>query len=142
MSSQKRQSYTLNYKLEAVKFAVDNSLAKAAEHFRVNISQIRRWKKQQVEMEAATKKEGNVVKRKRSAKYPAIEAHMKTWIAAQRKEGHPVSGTVIKREAKAHAIRMKINDFKGSCCWVSNFMKRNGVVRRAVTSVGQKHTKK
>ena len=122
MSSQKRQSYTLNYKLEAVKFAVDNSLAKAAEHFRVNISQIRRWKKQ-VEMEPVTKKEGNVVKRKRSAKYPAMEAHMKTWIAAQRKEGHPVSVTVIKHEAKAHAIRMKINDFKGSCCWVSNFMK-------------------
>jgi len=29
---------------------------------------------------------------------------MKSWISAQRKEGHPVSGTVIKREAKAHTI--------------------------------------
>ena len=50
MAAQKRQTYTMNYKLDAVKFAVDNSLSKAAEHFRVNISQIRRWKKQQTEM--------------------------------------------------------------------------------------------
>ena len=32
---------------------------------------------------------------------------------------------------------MKVNDFKGSCCWVSDFMKRNGV-GSAVTSVCQK----
>ena len=67
-------------------------------------------------MEAMTKKEAKVVKRMRSAKFPAIEAHMKSWISAQRKEDHPVSGTVIKREAKAHAIRMNIHDFKRSCC--------------------------
>jgi len=63
---------------------------------------------------------------------------MKSWISAQRKEGHSVSGTVIKREAKAHAIRMNIHNFKGSCCWVANFMKRNRVFLRAVTSTGQK----
>jgi len=34
MAAQKRQTYTINYKLDAVKFAVDNSLSKAAEHFR------------------------------------------------------------------------------------------------------------
>ena len=47
---------------------------------------------------------------------------MKSWIYPQRKEGHPVSQMVIKREAKAHAIWMNIHDFKGSCCWVANFM--------------------
>ena len=34
-----------------------------------------------------------------------------------------MSRTVIKHEAKAHAIRMNIHDFKGSYCWVANFMK-------------------
>jgi len=47
MAAQKRQTYTMNYKLDSVKFSVDNSLSKAAEHFRVNISQIRLFKKQQ-----------------------------------------------------------------------------------------------
>ena len=56
----------------------------------------------------------------------------------QRREGFIVSGSSILRKARAQAVRMKINNFKGSAFWIFSFMKRNKFAMRAVSSVGQK----
>lgn len=139
MSSQKkRKTYSLNFKLDAVLYAEQNSISKAAEHYGVDRTQIIRWKKQKEVIEMHPNKASKGIKRVRSCKWPALEAHLKSWITSQRKEGHQVSGSLIIREARAHAIRMNIHDFKGSPHWIFQFIKRNRVVRRAVTSIGQK----
>ena len=58
------------------------------------------------------------------------------WVLALRDKGRQVSGRQILQEARAQPIKMNIN-FKGSLKWVYKFMKRNNLVRRGVTSVGQ-----
>lgn len=138
MSSAKRKTYTLQFKLDAVNYALNSSHSKAAEHFKVHRNQIQRWKNEKDLMEAKGNKEAKVVKRIRSIKWPELEVKLKEWVLKQRKEGYVVSGTSILSEARIMAVRMKIKDFKGSTFWISSFMKRNRLTVRAVSSVGQK----
>lgn len=137
MSPKKRSTYTLSYKLEAVNYAELTSNQIASEHFGVNISQIVRWKKQKADMEEKPSKVGKVMRRFRSNKWPALEAHLKTWVLNERDQGRQVSGSSILRQARSRAIQMELADFKGSAHWIFAFMKRNNIVRRAVNSIGQ-----
>lgn len=138
MSDKKRKSFTLQFKLDAVNYAQNNSNSKAAEHFGVHVSQIVRWKKQKDQIVAKPKKETKHLKKNRPIQWPEIESHLKMWVIDRRKSGFPVSGCSILREARAYAMREKIEKFKGSSFWVFKFMKRNSLALRAVTSVGQK----
>lgn len=137
MSQKKRKTYSVSFKLSAVEFAETNSNIKAAEHFEVNISQILRWKSTKDSMLLVQNKNKKCVFKFRPAKWPALEAHLKSWLVEKRKEGHCVSARAILREARLHALRMEIPDFKGSASWICRFMKRNKLTKRAVTSVGQ-----
>lgn len=134
----KRVTYSGEFKLEAVKYAEENSNSKAAEHFRVNMTQISRWRHQKEALQKLPKKSAKVVKRERSCNWPELEINLKSWLVDQRNKGFQISGASILREARALAIRLNIPSFKGSSHWVHKFMRRNKIVRRAVTSVGQK----
>lgn len=138
MSDKKRKTFTLEFKLNAVEYAHQTSITKAADHFGVNLSQISRWKSQEESMKKKGKKESKVVKRNRSIQWPELEALLKTWIINRRKQGFVVSGSSILREARGQAVRMKLDSFKGSSFWIHSFMKRNKLSIRAVSSVGQK----
>lgn len=159
MSGKKRKTYSLNFKLDAVKFAEANSLSKAADHFRVHISQIKRWKSQKELIQAKPNKNGNVAKRIRGQKWPQLENYLLHWIKAQHKESTQVSGTSILKEARDQASKMFLNDFKGSPNWIFKvglvklfmlkfiyflslkFMKRNGIARREMSSTNDKSKK-
>lgn len=138
MSATKRNTYTLQFKLDAVNYAQSTSQSKAAEQFNVHKNQIQRWKKDKDLMESKGNKAVKVVKRIRSIQWPTLELKLKDWVLKQRKDGFLVSGTSILREARAMAVRMKIDSFKGSAFWICSFMKRNKLAIRAVSSVGQK----
>ena len=66
-----------------------------------------------------------------------LEANLKKWAAQKRLDGLQLSGARLLIEARTMATKMGINDFKGSPHWIFKFMKRNNLVKRAVTSVGQ-----
>ena len=138
MSDKKRKSYTLQFKLDALNFAQNNSNSKAAEHYGVHISQIVKWKKQKHQLEAIPKKESKHVKKNRPIQWPELEFYLKRWVVDMRNDGKPVSGSSILRESRAFAAREKIENFKGSSYWVFQFMKRNKLCLRTVSSVGQK----
>jgi Tc5 transposase DNA-binding domain len=64
-----------------------------------------------------------------------LEAHLKSWINAQQADGK--QATSAFQEARKPAVLMDLANFKGSPKWIYNFMKRNHIVHRAVTFVGQ-----
>lgn len=137
MSQKKRKSYTIQFKLEAVEFAENNSILQAAEHFNVHVTQINRWKKQKETMMATPNRTKHIVKRKRALKWPELDVYLKNWVINKRQQGFSVSASAILKEAKSYALRENLTGFKGSTRWVFKFMKRNKLTRRAVTSVGQ-----
>ena len=136
MSDKKRKTYTLQFKLDTVNYAQNTSNSKAAEHYGVHISLINRWKNRKNSMEWKENKEGKVVKRIRQMCWPELELNLKEWIMEQRREGFIVSGSSILREARAQAVRMKINNFKGSAFWIFSFIKQNKFAMRSVSSIG------
>ena len=65
------------------------------------------------------------MKRIRQICWTELELNLKEWIMKQRREGFIVFISSILLEARVQAVRMKINNFKGSAFWVFSFMKRN-----------------
>ena len=126
----KRKTYSLNFKLDAVRYAEANSLSKAADHCGVHISQIKRWKNQKELIEAKPNKFSKVAHRLRSEKWPLLETHLLHWIKEQHKENKQVSGTLILKEARQQAEKMNLHDFKGSPHWIFKFMQRHEIARR------------
>lgn len=136
-SKTKRNSYSIKFKIEAIQFASNNSIRKTANHFGIDESLVRRWKKSQEKLHQTPNKNRKTLQKHRPAKWLALEAHLKSWILDQRSAGRQISGTSVLHEARKSSVQMNLTNFKGSPKWVFNFMKRNNIVRRAVTSVGQ-----
>ena len=77
--------------------------------------------------------------RKYKAKYPLMETALLDFIKETRKAGGSVSGNVVKREALSlYQSHYHDGAFKSSKGWLWKFMKRNKLVQRTVTGVGQK----
>jgi len=136
-NKQVKSSYSIDFKLSAITFAENNSNRKAGKHFGVDESIIRRWRKIKEDLLKIPNKSSKTVIKLRKPKWAALEVHLKSWILEQRKNGFQVSGSSALIEARKHANLMNLKDFKGSANWVYKFMKRNRIVRRAVTSIGQ-----
>ena len=132
----KRKSYSIGFKLEAIDLAKVSGNRKIAAKFGVDESMIRRWRKQEKSFLEMSNKSRKTKQRYRQPRYPLLDLEIMKWVLALRDKGRQVSGRQILQEARAQAIKMNIN-FKGSPKWVYKFMKRNNLVRRAVTSVGQ-----
>ena len=77
------------------------------------------------------------MKRIRQMCWPELELNLKEWIMEKRREGFIISGSSILREAWAQAVRMKINNFKGSAFWVFSFMKRNKEINEETEELGE-----
>jgi transposase-like protein len=76
----KRKSYSVSFKIEAIKFADKTSNRKAAKHYWINESVIRRWKKSREKLEQIPNKAQKTIQKQRPAKWLALEAHLKSWI--------------------------------------------------------------
>jgi transposase-like protein len=119
----KRKSYSVSFKIEAIKFADESSNRKAAKHYGIDESVIQRWKKLRKKLEQIPNKVRKTIKKQRPAKRLALEAHLKSWIISQRADGRQVSGTLVLQEARKSAVLIDLTNFKGSSKWIFNFMK-------------------
>lgn len=81
--SAERKTYTINFKLEAIEFAQQNSISKAAEKYGVHVSQIKRWKGQKQLMEENQNKDKKVAKRLRGCRWPVLEEYLVQWIISK-----------------------------------------------------------
>ena len=149
---QKNKHYSLQFKVEAVNFAEQNSNKKAAEKFTVDRKRIREWRRSNKSLlEEQLKTSGT--KRKRipgGGRKPldeALEEDLLEWVHNRRCTGLRVSRKLIMRKAKImHDEKCgrsgAVSDFNASRGWLEKFMSRNGLsLRRKTTQAQQDPTK-
>ncbi|GFU30538.1 pogo transposable element with KRAB domain [Trichonephila clavipes] len=136
MMKRKRVSYTADFKLNAVEKANEVENREAARFFNVNESNIRLWRRNKTNFE-------NCDRRKRADRrgkphWPELEAEINKWILKERDDGKAVWTVSIRMKARVIAREMNIVNFSGGPTWCYRFMKRNNLVVRSHSTVGQK----
>uniref|UniRef100_T1IKN1 HTH CENPB-type domain-containing protein n=1 Tax=Strigamia maritima TaxID=126957 RepID=T1IKN1_STRMM len=128
-----RQSYDMQFKLNVLKYAKENSGEAAARHFKVSPSTIRGWKKKIVEIESLTNIQHGL-KRKRLSGAGAkiiseeMEMELMEWILEERSKHNRVSREMIRRKAIeifSSNEDNSPNQFKASRGWLEKFLRRN-----------------
>lgn len=131
----RRNSYTADFKLKAVGHAKKFGISAAVTEFQVHESMILRWKKNELQLSSTSKNRRAF--RGLPARWPDVEKDLMAWVVETRDKKRAINGPLIARKAKEIATKLGITDLKGSRHWVQNFMKRNSLVNRRRTSVGQ-----
>src|SRR6185437_15494925 len=98
----KNRSYTIAFKLEAIKYAEDSSNRRAAKFYNIDRKRVQEWRKQKKELEPVKNKEQvRALKgRGRKAKYPALENELLDYIKQRREEKQAVTMFMIRNKAK------------------------------------------
>ncbi|GFX59727.1 hypothetical protein TNCV_1777671 [Trichonephila clavipes] len=135
MMKRKRVSYTADFKLKAVEKANEVGNWEAIRFFNVDESNIRLWRKNKTNFE-------NYDRRKRSSRKASLARirGRNKWILKERVDGKAVSTVNIRMKAQVIAREMNIVNFSGGPTWCYRFMKRNNLVVRNRSTVGQKLT--
>ena len=144
----RRNSYSFNFKSKAFKLlkSNDGNISKTAKILKVTRGNIQRWRSQEENIKqhvksadvSSRKKRKN---RQRKAKYPLLENALLSYIKERRNKNENVDGKKIRRHAVSIFSGLHPDcdiPFKASNGFLHNFLKRNNLVRRRVTSVGQK----
>lgn len=141
-----RKSYTIQHKLKSLNVLKqnNNNFAKTAREMGISRVNIQRWSKQKELLKALKEKRGFNIRTSRrknkvglnSGKYKVLESNLLEWVRDQRVAAKPVNGKNLRN--KALLLRGDENEeFRASVGWSHRFLRRHGLVRRAVTSVGQ-----
>ena len=136
----KNQSYTVAFKLEAIKYAEDSSNYRAAKFYNIDRKRVQEWRKQKKELEPVKNKEQvRALKgRGRKAKYPALENELLDYIKQRREKKQAVTTFMIRNKAKELGQTLGLKDAKFSRGWVVRFKNRHNLVERARTQIAQK----
>lgn len=89
---------------------------------KTTLSSIIKAKEKIFNVEAAPDK-----KRTREAKFPNLEVALIAWLRKMRGKNIPIDGKILKEQADTYALRMDIEDFKGSDGWLQKFKNRHGL---------------
>ena len=136
--AQKRKSFDLTYKLNAVASAEKKSKEAAAREFGVDAKRIREWCSQKEKL-VAMKKKGKSKRRRldgggRKALDEDMEEDLFSWIVELRGRNLRVSRKMIRAEALSRSANA---DFRASRGWLEHFMKQTGLSLRRKTTVCQ-----
>ena len=116
------------------------SLKATARIFKVQTSQIRRWRKNRAEIEKVVREnpKARTLCTGPSAQNEDLEKSLCEWITGRRDADHPVSTNQIIAKARSMQVNFKDGDMKKLIHWVYEFMRRYNLVLRMSTHVGQK----
>lgn len=89
---------------------------------KTTLSSIIKAKEKIFNVEAAPNK-----KRSREAKFPNLEAALVAWLKKMRGKNIPIDGKILKEQADTFALKLGIEDFKGSDGWLQKFKSRHGL---------------
>ncbi|XP_019720741.1 DNA (cytosine-5)-methyltransferase 3B-like isoform X2 [Hippocampus comes] len=131
-----RKSYPAEFKLQVVKYAVENSNRAAGRKFGVSETGVRAWRKAKVTLLAM--KKTRKANRGQKARWPQLEERVHRWALEQRAAGRGLSTTKLRLHALVVAKEMNVSDFAGGPSWCYRFMQRNRLFIRAQKPVGQK----
>ena len=140
---QKRKSYSMEFKQEAITFAEENGNNSAARRFGVAVKRVREWRQNIVELCAKPKgsKKEKLQGDGRKPMDEGMEEELLEWIHAHRSRGLRVSRTLIMRKAKyIYDERCDASErdlFVASRGWLEKFICRNGLSLRRRTAAAQ-----
>ena len=139
-AGKKVSSYSIEYKLEAIKFAEESkSISSAAKKFNVDRKRIRLWQSAKAKLQAADNKRKRLDRGGRKPFDVSLEDELLEWIHERRSSGLRVSRAMISHKARAiHEQKCKARQvspsFIASNGWLQKCMARNGLsVRRRTT---------
>ena len=140
----KLKSYSIQFKLDAIKFAEENSNYSASRKFGVTVKRIRAWRGNKDQLEEL-RQCSNRAKRFRldgageKLLAPEMEDVPLEWIHSRRLEGLRVSRKLIMRKA-LHLSKEQQNmeDFTASNGWIQKCMRWQGLSLRRKTTIAQK----
>ena len=146
---EKNKSYTLEFKLEVIKFAELNSNRAVSKKFHVDEKRVGEWKKKQTKISHARALKGGAVKKRlegagRKVTDVDVEEKLLDWIHERRENKLRVSRKLIMRKAKMFFDESVGDDecakvaFVASRGWLEKFMKRNCLSLRQRTTTAQK----
>ncbi|GFT18144.1 pogo transposable element with KRAB domain [Trichonephila clavipes] len=107
-----------------------------ARFFNVDESNIRLWRRNKTNFENCNRRKR--ADRRGKPHWPELEAEINKWILKERDDGKAVSTVSIRMKARVIAREMNIVNFSGGPTWCYRFMKRNNLVVRSCSTVGQK----
>lgn len=146
--NRKQNSYTMAFKLEAIKFAEASNKSAAARQFGVDNKRIREWTKDKeriTECAEGDKKRARVDGGGRRPMSRTLEERLLEWIDEMRMNHHCVSRSAVMM--KAVDIFTDCSDVKGeanqdvftaSRGWLERFFRRNNITIRRRTTIAQK----
>ena len=140
----KLKSYNIQYKLDAIKFAEENSNHSASRKSGVVVKRIREWRGNKDQLEELRQcsygaKRFRLDGAGEKPLAPEMEDVLLEWIHSRQLKGLPVSRKLIMRKDQ-HLSKEQQNmeDFTASNGWIQKFMRRHGLSLRRKTTVAQK----
>ena len=137
----KRRSFTLEFKLAAIKAAKKSNISKVARTLSINQQTLSTWvhksEQLQAEFDAKRKTKKRLSGGGRKPAHEELEQELFEWLQSQRNAKMPVTRKMLRIEAIQIALRNVI-DFAASNGWLDNFMRRRSLSLRRTTSVCQK----
>jgi len=119
-----RQQYTVEKKLKVIDYHKTHTNKQTALHFGINKSQVSKWRKNEVKLRAAKKRQIKLGSGRR-AKYSDQEKLVYERAAEERKQGCCVSYASMARDMRETVNSIHPNaDFKASSGWIKGMKKR------------------
>ena len=135
-SSSKRRRHSLDFKLKVVFESRYGNFSDIARKYSIDRSLIRSWKKEEKKLYGILNSKTKPVTKFRISGGgqkdldQGMENLLFEWIKMRRLHGFRVSRSIIQKKAKELS---KIEDFKASDGWCTNFMHRFGIAYRTKT---------
>ncbi|XP_062604991.1 serine-rich adhesin for platelets-like isoform X1 [Saccostrea cucullata] len=130
LRSVQRRSFTSQFKLEVVNYAIQTNNMAAQRRYGVGEKLVRYWRKQKTNLENSKK---NLKKLKPGrSDWPDLDALLRSWSFEQIEWGNVLSVEIIRQKAIEFAEMLKIDDFSGCVTWVARFLKRNKISLRGL----------
>ena len=97
-TNKKKRKFDIKFKEEVLRYAAEYSGEKAAKHFNVDSRQIRYWKKQKNELQAADNKRARLTGGGRKKLSEEMETELTDWVFAMRAKHNRVSRKMIQNK--------------------------------------------
>ena len=140
-----KRSYSLAFKQNAVRTALNSSNRSAARAVGVDEKRIREWRSQLPLLQQQTSASRSAAKKRcrlpgggRKPLLLEVEQTVADWVVLQRQGYHRVTRHGISLKAQEIAKAQGNNEFVALRGWVSNFMRRFDFTLRRKTTTGQR----
>ncbi|XP_072048128.1 uncharacterized protein [Amphiura filiformis] len=126
---QRLKSYTIEFKLQAVDYAKDHSVAATAKAFGVDNKQVRYWRQQEEKLRSTSGTGKRILKGQgRPFEYPQIDTELASWVIERKSQGFNITAKALRWKGKQVHMQKGDVNFAASQGWLNSFCRRHNVV--------------